>query len=144
MGSALGLEEHAIVALRRISRAIDLHSRALSQKHGLTGPQLTTLREIARVGPISAGDLARSVHLSQATITGILSRLERRAFIARNRSEHDRRSVLVSITPEGRNMVEAVPSPLQDRLREEFVKLDDWEQTNMLSALQRIAQMMGA
>lgn len=139
-----GLEEHAILALRRISRAIELHSRALSQKHGLTDPQLTTLREIARLGPISAGALARSIHLSQATLTGILSRLERRQFITRTRSELDRRSVMVSITDAGRNIVQAVPSPLQDRLRDEFVKLDDWEQSSMLSALQRIAAMMGA
>ena len=144
MQNVLGLEEHAIVALRRISRAIEMHSRTLTQKHGLTDPQLTTMREIARVGPVCAGDLARSIHLSQATLTGILSRLERRTFIDRTRSEHDRRSILVSITQAGRKIVEDVPSPLQDRLRDEFVKLDDWEQTSMLSALQRIATMIGA
>ncbi len=29
----------ALLALRRITRAIDLHSRSLIQKHGLTSPQ---------------------------------------------------------------------------------------------------------
>lgn len=144
MAEVLELEEKAIIALRRISRAIEMHSRLLSQRHGLTDPQLTVLREIVRSGPVSAGELARKVHLSHPTVTGILSRLEKRGLIARSRSEQDRRSVLLTVTEEGRKIVADVPSPLQDRLRDEFVKLNEWEQTSMLSALQRIASMIGA
>jgi hypothetical protein len=32
--------EQILISLRRIIRAVDLHSRLLLQQHGLTGPQL--------------------------------------------------------------------------------------------------------
>ena len=80
MGSQLGLEDQVIVALRRITRAIDLHSRELMLHVGLTAPQLAALQDIGRLQPITVGALAKSIHLSQATLTGICTRLENRNF----------------------------------------------------------------
>ena len=34
--------------------------------------------------------------------------------------------------------------PLQDQFNRQFTKLDEWEQTMILAALQRVAQMMDA
>ena len=44
MPHTLSLEDQVIVALRRISRAIDLHSHFLVQRYGMTAPQLAALR----------------------------------------------------------------------------------------------------
>ena len=41
----LSLEDQIVVALRRISQAIDVWSRCLWQDYGLTSPQLATLRQ---------------------------------------------------------------------------------------------------
>lgn len=133
-----------IVALRRITRAIDLHSKGLVYEVGLTAPQLATLLAVRRLHPITVGALAKSVHLSQATMTGILNRLEKRGLVERTRSGNDRRSVVVKLTREGDQLVETAPSLLQDRFRRELLTLQEWEQTQMLSTLQRIASMMDA
>ena len=46
------LEEQVIAALRRITRAIDIHSRLLLQKNGLTIPQLAALPlTLTRIDP---------------------------------------------------------------------------------------------
>ncbi|NLX14639.1 MAG: MarR family transcriptional regulator [Phycisphaerales bacterium] len=137
-------EDQILVALRRIIRAVDLHSRRLVEQSGLTGPQLLTLREAARLSRPSAGDLARAVRLSQATITGILDRLERRGLIERIRGDADRRSVFVVLTPRGQEILAKAPSLLQDRFCNELTRLAEWEQTLMLSILQRLASMMEA
>ena len=55
MSGSVTLEDKIIAALRRISRAIDLHSRLLWQKRGLTAPQLATLRAIERLQPVKLG-----------------------------------------------------------------------------------------
>ena len=144
MSTVLGLEDQVIVALRRITRAIDLHSRELMQQVGLTAPQLETLQAIGRLQPITSGALAKSIHLSQATLTGILSRLETRALVSRTRSSSDRRTVLVELAEDGRLVLEDAPSLLKDRFRRELLKLQEWEQTQMLATLQRIAAMMDA
>ena len=144
MSTVLGIEDQVIVALRRITRAIDLHSRELMQQVGLTAPQLAALQAIGRLQPITAGALAKTIHLSQATLTGILNRLETRALVSRARSVSDRRTVVVELTEDGRAILENAPSLLQDRFRRELLRLEEWEQTQMLATLQRIAAMMDA
>lgn len=136
--------EQVLVALRRIIRAVDLHSKSLAQEHGLTVPQLVVLQELSRLGEASASELARAVSLSQATLTGILSRLEGRGYIVRRRSMSDKRRLPIRLTPVGEKMLEKAPPPLQESFSEEFSQLRDWEQTLILSSLQRLVGMMEA
>ena len=144
MSNSLPLEEQVIAALRRITRAIDLHSRLLLQKNGLTIPQLAALRAIQRLQPITVGALARDIHLGAATVTGILGRLEKRGLVSRTRGDLDRRSVVIQLTDDGAKLVAEAPSLLQDRFHRELAKLQEWEQTMILATLQRIASMMDA
>ncbi|MDY7011175.1 MAG: MarR family transcriptional regulator [Planctomycetota bacterium] len=133
-----------VTALRRIIRAIDLRSRFLVTRYGLTGPQLTVLRELSAHGGISVGELTHAIHLSQATVTGILDRLAKRGLIRRQRSDQDKRRVLVWLTEEGERLLADAPPLLQEEFTDEFAKLEDWEQTQVLSALQRVVSMMEA
>lgn len=139
-----GIENEIIIALRRITRAIDLHSRGLLHEYGMTVPQLAALHAAGELQPVSMSALARAIHVSQATLTGILDRLERRHLVQRVRSGTDRRSLVVELTAQGRELLESAPSLLQDRFRCELTRLRQWEQTQMLATLQRIASMMDA
>jgi DNA-binding MarR family transcriptional regulator len=138
------MKQSILVALRRIIRAVDLHSHRLMEEHGLTGPQLAALHEIVREGTASAHKLARSLQVSQPTITGILDRLEQRGFISRTRNTSDRRAVDVAITEAGQRVLVSAPPLLQERFSEELAKLQPWEQTTILATLQRVAAMMDA
>ena len=133
-----------VMALRRIIRAIDLHSHALVARCGLTGPQLMVLKELVETPPRSVGDVARGVHLSQATVTGILDRLEERGAVSRTRSRDDRRRVEVTATDRGRELVAAAPPLLQEHFVRRFGQLPGWEQTQVLSSLQRLVALMEA
>ncbi len=141
---SLNLQDQILLAIRRITRAVDIRSRKLLQDYGLTAPQLTTLRAVSRMQPASASVIAKEIHLGQPTVTGILDRLERRGLIERTRGEHDRRSVNIALTDEGRRILEAAPSVLQDQFQESLARLQEWERTQILSTLQRIADMLGA
>ncbi len=140
----LGIEDQVIAALRRITRAIDLHSRGLLHEFGLTAPQLAALQAVRRLQPVTVGSVAKSIHLSQATLTGIVTRLENRGLVTRERSGTDRRTVFVQLTDAGNELLVSAPSLLQDRFRRELLRLREWEQTQMLATLQRIASMMDA
>jgi len=145
VGTSLSIEDQIVAAIRRIMRAVDLHSRHLAEEHGLTGPQLATLKAASRLGKASSpGALARAVHLSGPTVTGILNRLAKRRLVERDRSGQDRRSVTITITRRGEEVLAAAPSLLQDRFRAELARLEEWEQTTILATLQRIAAMMDA
>jgi len=136
--------ELVVTALRRVIRSIDMHSRFLVSNYGLTGPQLTVLRELSRGEGMSIGELTRAIHLSQATVTGILDRLEKRNMVHRQRSDRDRRRVLLTLTPRAHEILSLAPPPIQENFTFEFGKLADWEQTQILSSLQRVVGMLEA
>lgn len=144
MNQPLSPDQEIVTSLRKIMRAIDLHSRRLMESIGMTGPQLATLQAIRRLGPTPANAIAREVLLSQATVTGILTRLESRQLITRLRSEVDRRAVVVTVTEAGQRLLDQSPSLLQDRFRKELARLEEWEQLLILSTLKRVASLMGA
>jgi DNA-binding MarR family transcriptional regulator len=138
------IEVQIVMALRRISQAIDIWSRQLWQEYGLTSPQLATLREILEGQNVSPGTLANVLHLSQPTVTGILGRLEQRGLIRRERSTTDRRSITAIATPEGKLLADKAPPLLRDRFRRELVQLPEDEQNGILLVLERVARMMHA
>ncbi len=142
--SLLNSIEEVLVALRRVIRATDLHSKHLAKTTGLTAPQILLLQTIRDKGEVTIGELANEMSLSQATVTTILDRLEKRALVYRQRSEEDKRKVHAHLTEEAQETLKAAPIPLQDQFARQFDDLQEWEQTMIISALQRVAQMMDA
>lgn len=136
--------EEVLVALRRIIRAVDIQSRKLVKSSGLTGPQLVIMHSIRALGNVTISDLAKSVHLSQATVSSILDRLEAKEFVKRVRSEQDRRATHALLTQQGVAALEKSPTLLQDSFIQRFQGLKEWEQTQVLSSVQRLAEMMDA
>jgi DNA-binding MarR family transcriptional regulator len=136
--------DHVLVALRRIVRSIDLHSKKLVQSHNLTIPQVILLSEIQRQERLSLGDLAVSTSLSNATVTGIIDRLEAKKLVERIRGETDRRQVFVRIMPDGERMLASMPPLLQENFIKKLNELEKWEQTRILSSLEKVAALMNA
>ncbi|KZY37675.1 MULTISPECIES: MarR family winged helix-turn-helix transcriptional regulator [unclassified Oleiphilus] len=136
--------EEVLVSLRRVIRATDLHSKHLAKTTGLTAPQILLLQTIRNKGEVSIGELAHDMSLSQATVTTILDRLEKREFVYRERSKEDKRKVHAYLTDAGLEVLKDAPTPLQDQFAKQFNDLQEWEQTMIISSLQRVAQMMDA
>lgn len=142
--SGEGPDARILQSLRRMSRAVDLHSRRLAQACNLTGPQLVCLLDVAAHGPISVARLAQEIYLSASTVVGILDRLEAKGYVQRERSREDRRVVVISITKAGRDIASRAPSPLHDRLAAALQRLSDKEQATIASSLERIVELMEA
>ncbi|MBT5292609.1 MAG: MarR family transcriptional regulator [Cellvibrionales bacterium] len=133
-----------LVTLRRIIRATDLYSKQLAKNTGLTSPQMLLLQILRNKGEQTVGVLAKEMSLSQATVTTILDRLEKKALIIRERSTSDRRKVQVDVTDSAVEILKDAPLPLQYQFTQQFNDLQEWEQLMMISSLSRIAQMMDA
>lgn len=133
-----------LISLRKIIQAIDLHSRCLSKKFGLTGPQLVILETVSYHESISVTALAKSISLSQATVTDIINRLVKNGYLIKRKSEKDKRQVRISLSEKGASVLDQAPPPLQETFIERFSNLDDWEQLMILSAFERVVSMMSA
>lgn len=136
--------EELLVSLRQVIRAIDIHSRQLNKQSGLTGPQLMVMQNIAALDAPLAKDIAKEIALSAATVTTIIDRLESRTLVIRTRSKTDKRKVHLSLSESGKLLLSSSPKPLQDHFIKRYQNLEQWEQSQLLSAVERIASMMDA
>lgn len=136
--------QRALIALRRIIRATDLHSKRVRRESGLTVPQVVLLQAIRALGEVSGRQLAEEVSLSQATVSTILDRLEGRGYVERYRSPQDRRVVHVRLTRMGQEILKRAPPLLHVRFVEALERLSAKERKVILESLERVAEMMGA
>ncbi len=131
-------------AMRRIIRAVELHSRKLASLHKVTGPQLVCLLTLKEHDSITATELSSRVYLSPSTVVGILDRLEEKNLITRKRDKRDRRRVYLSLTELGLELAAKAPSPLQDRLATALKNLPEMEQLTIALSLERVVDLMEA
>ncbi len=131
-------------ALRRIIRAVDIHSRKLNNEFHITAPQLICLYSLAKHGDMTLSALAKEVDLGTSTVNGIVDRLETKKYLTRTRSSEDRRKVVLAITDAGRKITSQAPILLQDRLSASLRNLPELEQATITLALERIVELMEA
>ena len=135
--------EDLLIALRRITQAIDLHSKQLHKSSGLTTSQLLVIAAIVKLEKPTPTSIAREILLSQGTVTNLIDRMEKRGLV-KHKSDSDGRSVLITVTDEGLRRHDESPDLLQDNFLAELRKLESWEQHLLLSSMERIASMMDA
>ncbi|MEU8613927.1 MarR family transcriptional regulator [Actinoplanes sp. NPDC048791] len=82
-------------SLRLARNQLSVFSRQVGNRLELKDADLDCLDLIDRAGPLSPTALARLTGVHPATLTGILDRLERGGWIARERAENDRRAVQI-------------------------------------------------
>ncbi len=140
----MDIHDEVLVSIRQIIRAVDLHSKQLNKNFGLTSPQLLLMRAIQSSPLMTIRQLSTKSNMSQATATSILDRLEKRGLVIRERDTIDKRKVHARITAEGEDILQQAPQLLQEDFIEQFQALDEWEQTLLLSSLQRLSRMMNA
>ena len=129
------LPGHYIRRLQQIAVAIFLQE---AESHGVTPVQYAALQTVGNAPGIDQRTLASMIGFDTSTIAGVIDRLEARGLMQRNASPGDRRVRLLSLTAEGRALLEAVvPSMLraQQRMLEPLPKPQRAEFMRMLRVL---------
>ena len=106
--------------------------------HRLTPPQFYVLKTLSEnQGECRIGDIARDHHLTNATMTGLVKRLEAMdpPLVRRRRSATDGRSVDVLLTDEGSRRFVEVQRGLMDQLRSVLGFLPDKERRDIIAKL---------
>lgn len=136
--------QETLILLRQIIKATDMQEKEISRCIGLTLPQLMVMQTLRLTTPITTGDLAKEIVLTQATVTSILDRLEKKGVIERQRGVEDKRKVWVNLTESGEELMKGAPKTQQDTFSRRFDDMQDWEQSMLVSSLERIAFMLDA
>ena len=85
---------------RAQSAATVMYHSALAARRGLSATEEKAIDLLDRLGPLTAGELARHAGLAPASVTGLVDRLERKGFARRLPHPRDGRSVLVEVDRE--------------------------------------------
>jgi len=110
----LRLDHQLCFALYSTGLAMNKLYRRLLGPLGLTYPQYLVMLVLWERDAHTVGELGERLYLDSATLTPLLKRMESAGFVVRTRATHDERQVIVSLTPQGRDLKsEAASVPRQ-------------------------------
>lgn len=139
--SAISDAAGVVQALRRITKAVHEFSKAVDREFGITGPQLWAIRTIHEMNGCSAGDLAEKLCVHPSTVTGVIQRLADKRLVERHKRPDDRRAVWLTLTDEGRALLETAPYPAQGQL---VLALRGMPEQDVASLRQMLEQVVGS
>lgn len=129
--------------IRKISRFMDVYSREIMKRCGLTVTQLMILRECRQNNHITVGILAKILNLSSATISEVINRLVNKGLLTRAGDVKDRRKIYLIISEAGLEILENAPPALQEKFYTGISELEDTELNEIHETLQKILSLMG-
>lgn len=132
----LALVGRVLVLAQYLERSVN----AALKRHGLTLGQfdiLATLRRHGVKGGLTPGQLLRSVMLSSGGMTARLDQLARTGLIVRRPNPQDRRTVVVELTPKGRQIIDAATATRFANARECLPLLEQSAQHDLVRWLRR-------
>jgi DNA-binding MarR family transcriptional regulator len=97
--------EGIVVRISRAADGLDRAARANLQRVALTKEELKVLC-LLHGGSRSHGSLCDELGVSTGTMTNRLDKLERAGLLERTRDSHDRRGVLLNLTPVGQSKLD--------------------------------------
>lgn len=130
--------------IRKIIRSVDLHSRKIYAEIQITGPQLVLLKELQRLNTATIGMLAEKSSLSQPTVSSLIKKLLDKELIYKETDTQDKRRTNLVLSEAGHALLNKAPSLLQDSFVKNLQALPDWQRHMILSALEKLSEMMGA
>ena len=134
-----GPSQEAFINLLRTADVLQRQLELALKPHGLTATQYNVLRILRGSGePLMCSQVGERMIAHDPDITRLIDRMEKAALVARERSTHDRRCVLLSITQQGLAVLKELDGPvdeLDDRLMSHMPKAEIAELSRLLEKL---------
>ncbi|MEO8358491.1 MAG: MarR family transcriptional regulator [Vicinamibacteria bacterium] len=138
----LGAELEFLSRLWALDHALQKRSKKMLATLGVTGPQRLALRLIGRFPGLTAGRLARLLHLHPSTVTGVMQRLAARGLIVRRTDGPDRRRLLLQITPSGAALLADKSGTVEEAVYESLGSLTHAQTSALFNALDLLARRL--
>ncbi len=135
-----------LTSLRRIIRTVNLESKRIEKEYGISIPQLLCLHFLRKQAHYQAShkQLKDQLSLNASTITGIISRLEKKGLVAKLPRHGDRRVSLVTLTARGEDLLINSPQPMHLKLSRKLEKLSPEELDKLQQAFVLISNFLEA
>jgi DNA-binding MarR family transcriptional regulator len=104
----------------------------------LTPVQVHLVLWLGNDGPLTMGELARRVAVTEKTITGIVDRLERDRLVQRERDPADRRVVHVRLAPAGEGLHRRIDAEIGAKLTGFLALMDGPDRRELIRILEKL------
>lgn len=125
------------------AQAMTQHAEKVLKPYGLTVEQLQLLKNISEDTALSQHQLCKIVQKSAANVTRILDRLERKGCVRRERNPADRRSILLFLTAQGKELIAEVSVFLESFSEQLINGISQQEQALLTKLLYKMQDNLG-
>jgi len=133
-----------LIRLRQIIRSVNLESKRIEKEYSISIPQLLCLNFLNDKGSFQAShkEIKDFLRLNASTVTGIISRLEKKGFVARLPKKGDKRVGMISITAKGAQLIKDTPEPLHEQLSYKLKQLKPEELEKIIDSFDVIINFL--
>jgi len=133
-----------MISVRKIVRAINLESKRVEKNFGISIPQLLTLKYLKEKPDYKTTmrSLREFLSLNASTVTGIVSRLETKGFIARLPDPFDKRSTPIVLTSKGDDLIKKTNLSLHEKISKNLEALNEEEYSAIVESFQTIINFL--
>ncbi len=125
-------------------RSVNLESKRVDKELGVSIPQLLCLQFLAEQDEFraNASKLKSFLNLNASTITGIISRLEKKNLVVKLPKVSDKRITLISLTAKGMSLLQKAPITFQQKLSEKLQALPPEKLKTIIDGIDLLAELM--
>src|SRR3954452_10067836 len=132
--------------ISRLARELEARLEPVYKDHGLESGWHDVLATLRRSGPpfaLRPSDLTGTLMLTSSGTTQRLDKLEEAGLIARGADPNDRRAVLITLTPKGKDLIDGVTAAHLANEASLLEGLSDVEQRDLAALLRKLLVSLG-
>lgn len=110
------IDEKFLISISRVKNILFRDLENIFRENGLTGTQFSVLEVLLHKGDISVGQIQKLILGTSGNIPFVVKNLQRDGLVHRQKNNKDGRVSIISLTAEGRRIVEKVYIVQKNRL----------------------------
>ncbi len=123
-----------IIGLHKNVKELDRRTLDIARSYGLSFSQFMVLEALDSKGNLSIGEVREAILSSVGTISLVVKNLEKMGYVKRKTDENDKRVSILSLTDEGRAVIEKI-IPENETMIYDYMKDLSEEKTEILLSL---------
>ncbi len=135
-------DEMILISLHKIVKDLDHETMQIAGHYGLSFPQFMVLEALMHKDEMCIGDIKDTILSSNGTIPVIIQNLEKQGLLKRRKDQTDRRKSMISLTAQGRQIIEKIVPENENMYRARFQIWSEEEKRTLIQLLNRYHQII--
>ncbi|MDD6918150.1 MAG: MarR family transcriptional regulator [Peptoniphilaceae bacterium] len=129
-----------LIGLHKNVKELDRRTLDIARSYGLSFSQFMVLEALYSKGNLSIGEVREAILSSVGTISLVVSNLKKMGYVKRKTDENDKRVSILSLTNEGRDVIERVIPENEAMIYDYMKDLSGGEIETLLSLVKKLGE----